>query len=162
MRAIAYVESMASFLTEGEYAVAMALARLARDQDDAATITVVGLGQLAARSERWTRRLLRALEGYGILLTEHQYHGVRWPRTTYRFIELEESRPKPSRDPATVISLARAMRRKAEAMRTRNAQLAAQQSSLYHPLLLATIYEEMQHAMRAEDPRRESVESHGA
>lgn len=149
-------------LTEGEYAVAMALARLARDEDDAAMVTMARLGALAERSERWTRKLVRALENYGVLLTQHQQLGVRWPKTTYRFVELEDTRPHPKPDTVNIISLAEAMRRKAEAMRARAAKQGGYVWGPYTPVLFATIYEELQRAQRDDARLREADGRSGA
>lgn len=106
-RAITYVQTLQEYLTETEYAVAMALARLARDEDDAAHITMTSLAALVHRSERWTRKLIRALERYGLVISHHQQLGVRWTKTTYRFVQLEETRPKSRPDPEKVISFAK-------------------------------------------------------
>lgn len=155
-RAIAYVASLHSFLTEGEYGVAEALAHLARDEDDVTDshqgATMEEIAALAGLTPRRTRQLIRLLESYGLLVSVYQKKGLRRSRTTYTWVELDAERPPARPDTATVISLAKAMRRKAQAVRER-----AKESRLHgyrDPLLLATVYEEMARALREESARK--------
>lgn len=147
-RAIAYVQSLQPMLTEGEYAVAMVLAQLARDADDVAEVTMERLGALAGVKERAARYTIRHLESYGLLMQRHQKKGLRRSRTTYTFVELETERPRMPQDTASVVSLAKAMRRKAQATRTRSEEPRRQHYR--DPLLLATLYEEMARSLREE------------
>lgn len=147
-RAIAYVHSIQQMLTEGEYAVAMVLATLARDADDAAEVTMERLGELAGVKERAARYTIRHLESYGLVTQVYQKKGLRRSRTTYTFVELEDGRTREPRDTATVVSLAKALRRKSQAARTRSEE--CRQQYYRDPLLLATLYEEMARSLREE------------
>lgn len=147
-RAIAYVESLHALLTDGEYAVAQALATLARDQDDVAEATMAQIGAAAGLNARNARKHIRALESYGLLVQVYQKKGLYRSRTTYRWLELDAARPQSPPDQATIINLEHALRRKAEAARDR-----ADASRMEHhrdPLLLAALYEEMARRLRAE------------
>jgi predicted ArsR family transcriptional regulator len=157
-RAIAYVQSLQSFLTETEYDVARVLAALARDGDDMAEATMEQIAAGVGVKARCVRYTIRHLESSGLVVQVHQKKGLRRSRTTYTFVELEAERPRVPQDPATVISLAQAMRRKAQAARER-----ARDSRIHghrDPLLLATIYEDLARTLREESAKQ--AESTGA
>lgn len=155
-RAMAYVESLESLLTEGEYAVALALAQLARDEDDVADshhgATMEQIGTVAGLTARHTRQLIRLLESYGLLVSVYQKKGLRRSRTTYTWVELADELPRVPRDPATVHSMAEAIRRKAQAARGRSETRRIH--GYRDPLLLATVYEDMARVLREESARQ--------
>lgn len=154
-RATQYVQSLEHLLTESEYAVAQALAALARDEDDVAEATMRQIAQAVGITDRWARHVIRVLERHGLVIQVYQQTGLRRARTTYTFVELVAERPTAKRDLATIISLSKAMRRKTDAMRQRAEDQLKQSRD---PLLLATVYEEMARTLREESARAQAAE----